>query len=438
MPKTLRALGVRNRLIPAISLGIALALISFTAGPWTAAFAATTPIGLNSLSEFGMNSNHIQIVDTAANHGFTTNWTISGASIMDPAIIHGVLYGDTINMPYGAIAINPTNGHTLWFHPFANQMMNSPIYQDGTVYFGLGNNRFPSVPVVSHPDIRGTGVNQVVALNATTGVTEWVYHTAGEDMPTFVLYDQGLYVANGADQVLDLSPKTGQVQQSLAIPSYVSMSSPTVVDHTMYFGGAFPYSMYAVNLKTMKVAWSTPTRAVGGLDDDSPVANLKEVYIQAVYDDNGNSTSVLLAFNDQTGKMVWSRTVGEGIRPFSGPLYESGVPLLENGIIYTGTSVSDAVYAVRANTGQVLWSNSLNGKGVAQAPVLVDHRLLVGDAGGTVFVLNPTSGHVLHSVHFPGGRFMPGVPFVDGNTIFFGTQTGMFFARPLSQLLGGQ
>ena len=434
MPIMYRGFRPLCRLAAAIS---GAALLTFGLGAWPSVLADSSPIGTPSSNEFGLNNFHNQVIENAANRNFTANWTLTGPTMMDPVIIHGVLYGDTSNPPYGAIAVNPVNGHVIWFHPFPNQMMNSPIYNQGTLYFGLGNNKFPDVPVVAHPDLRGTGVNQVVAINAQTGVTQWVYNTAGEDMPSFVLYHQGLYVANGADQVLDLSPATGQVIRSLAIPSYVSMSSPTVIGHTAYFGGAFPYNMYAVNLNTLKITWDTHTRSVGGLDDASPVANRQNVYTGTVYDDNGQSTAMLLAFNRANGKIRWATRLGIGVRPTQGALYETGVPLLHHGVVYAGSSVSDAVYALNAVNGSVLWWNQLNHKAIAQAPVLIDHRLLVGDGAGTLFVLNPQNGDVLYSMQF-GGGFMPGVPFVDGNTMFFGSRNGTFFARPISQLIAGK
>jgi outer membrane protein assembly factor BamB len=85
----------------------------------------------------------------------------------------------------------------------------------------------------------------------------------------------------------------------------------------------------------------------------------------------------------------------------------------------------------------VEWSNPLNHERIAQAPVLADGWLFVGDDAGTMFTLNPNTGQLVHQIHFPGGGFMPGVPFVDGQTIFVSTRRGMLFARPLKDLLGG-
>ncbi len=396
--------------------------------------AAAAPIlGVNRLTEFGMNNAHDQAVENAANRNFTAFWTRPGPAIMDPALINGVLYGGTVNPPYGVIAVNPITGRTLWFHVFANQIMNSPVYDHGTIFVGEGNNKYYAPPVTRHPDRRGTGVNQVVAINAQTGATDWVYNTQGENMPSFVLYGHGLYVANGADQVLDLAPATGKVARWLPIRSYVSMSSPTVVGDTAFFGGAFPYNMYAVDLSNLALRWSTHTPAVAGLDDCAPVANRTDVFIGAVYDIHHKSAAMFLAFNQATGKISWKRIIGYGARPTKGALYESGVPLLVHNTIYVGSSVADAVYAFNADNGQVRWSNRLNGRPVAQAPVLAGGHLFVGDARGTLFVLNPADGHLVNTVQFPGS-FMPGVPFVDGRTLFVSTRNGELFALPIADL----
>ena len=412
--------------------GVALSLTAWMTGLDQSVSAAGV-LGVSRLTQFGLNNAHDQVVENRANRNFTASWTLHGAAIMDPALINGVLYGGTVNPPYGVVAVNPVNGRTLWFHVFPNQIMNSPIYTRGTIFVGEGNNKYYAPPVNSHPDRRGTGVNQVVALNAETGATDWVYNTQGENMPSFVLYGNGLYVANGADQVLDLAPTTGKVVRWLPIASYVSMSSPTVAGHTAFFGGAFPYNMYAVDLSTLKQLWSTHTPAVAGLDDCSPVANRTDVFIGAVYYFHHQPAAMFVAFNQATGKIVWRRLLGYGTRPTHGALYESGVPLLVHDTIYVGSSVANAVYALNAGNGQVLWSNRLNGRPVSQAPVLAEGHLLVGDARGTLFVLNPTDGHIVNRVQFPGS-FMPGVPFVDGRTLFVSTRNGELFALPITDL----
>jgi outer membrane protein assembly factor BamB len=384
-----------------------------------------------------MNASHDQVVTDGNNSAFTADWSDPGLAIMDPAVIHGVLYGDTVSKPYEAVALNPETGKLLWSHRFPNMMMNSPITLDGLIFFGVGNNMFSSAPVTSHPDVRGTGLSEVVALNAITGVTAWVYQTPGEDMPTFDVTANHLFVVNGSEQVLEFAPTTGKITASLTIPSYVSMASPVLEGSRLYFGGAFPYDMYAVNLQPLSIAWKTPTRSIGGLDDDPPVASQHMVYTESVYDDQGKVASQLIAFNVRTGAIVWQTRLGFGELPVGGQPFESGVPLLRKGIIYLGSAVSDAVYAVDAGTGKLLWSNALAHQRIDQAPVWVDGVLLVGTEDGMLYALDPNTGHVLREQHFHGG-FMPGVPFVDGNTIFFGTQTGGLFARPITLLIGNK
>ncbi len=103
----------------------------------------------------------------------------------------------------------------------------------------------------------------------------------------------------------------------------------------------------------------------------------------------------------------------------SGQPFESAVPRLCNGVIYLRSAVTDAVYAVDGETGKVLWSNALADQRIDQAPGWVDDVLVAGTEDGTLYTLDPNTGHILREEHFHGG-FMPGVPFADGNTIFFG------------------
>jgi outer membrane protein assembly factor BamB len=43
----------------------------------------------------------------------------------------------------------------------------------------------------------------------------------------------------------------------------------------------------------------------------------------------------------------------------SGQPFESAVPRLCNEVVYLRSAVTDAVYAVDAGTGELLWSNTL-------------------------------------------------------------------------------
>lgn len=152
-------------------LKISAPLLAAMVMAWsTPTMAEPSLLGATSMTQLGMNAEHNQVVTQGINATFTADWTLKGPAIMDPAVIDGVLYGDSIGHPFESVAVNPVNGHVLWTRQFANAAMNSPIFDHGVIYYGLGNHRFAKVPVVSHPDIRGTGLNEIVALNAQTGV----------------------------------------------------------------------------------------------------------------------------------------------------------------------------------------------------------------------------------------------------------------------------
>lgn len=61
---------------------------------------------------------------------------------------------------------------------------------------------------------------------------------------------------------------------------------------------------------------------------------------------------------------------------------------IANGVAYVGGYNENAVYAFNAATGAQLWSGSLSGAGQI-GPVVVNGRLYVGDAGGTIHAWGP-------------------------------------------------
>ncbi|WP_051351347.1 PQQ-binding-like beta-propeller repeat protein [Sulfobacillus thermosulfidooxidans] len=398
---------------------------------------ADTQIGALDWTSYGLGGTHNAVI--APQSHFTANWIRQFSQpLMQPAVVRGTVYVGGIGQNPAVYALDAKTGATIWKTPVNNQIMTTPIVVHGEVFVGSGNHNYPisHVPQYGTDIIRGNGANAIYALSAKTGQIIWERKTAGENMPTFVYKNNTLYIANGSDEVLALNATTGQTIWRLPIGSYVSMSSPELSGNLLYFGGAHPFAMYAVNIQTHKIQWMHPfSHPLGGSDDVSPAVYGNSVYADVVVARNGQPHEIFYAFNAQNGHIEWEFDEGTGPipeGPHGGPRDETVAPLVYNNTVYVGSPLNNVLYALNAQTGQLLWKDHLTGT-LMQSPIAYNGVLYVGDTTGKFWAINASTGKQLGYRQFKG-PFMPSSPVLVGQTIFTGTRLGQFMAIPLSSI----
>ncbi|MCL4318352.1 MAG: PQQ-binding-like beta-propeller repeat protein [Firmicutes bacterium] len=396
-----------------------------------------TQIGALNWTSYALGGKHNSIVDSDSN--FSANWTRQFSQpLMQPAVVRGVVYVGGIGTNPAVYALNAKTGATLWKTPLNNQVMTTPVVIHGKIFVGTGNHNFPisHVPQYGTDIIRGNGSNAIYALSAKTGHVIWKHSTPGENMPSLVYRNNTLYSANGSDEVLALNATTGKTQWQLPIGSYVSMSSPELAGNLLYFGGAHPYAMYAVNVATHRIQWMhTFPHPLGGSDDVSPAIYDSNVYGDVVENIHGQPHEMFYAFNRMSGHVQWSFDEGTGKipqGPNGGPRDETVAPLVYNHTIYVGSPLNNFLYALNPQNGKLLWKQKLNGT-LMQSPIANNGILYVGDTQGQFLAIQASNGKIVGKRQFKG-PFMPSSPVLVGHTIFSGTRLGEFMAIGLSTL----
>ncbi len=340
------------------------------------------------------------------------NETINGTVIVPPTLCGGLLLVDVSNitaMTGGVVAINMQNGQTAWTATVPNLMMSQPLTYEGLVIIGLGSNVMRTDTAVT---VRGGGTNYVAALNFSTGKTVWTFSTLGEDMPTPVIYNGLVVFPNGNGVVYALNATTGQEvwNASLQSGAFVSMSSPALVNDSIYFGQNNPYTFDCLNLTNGQISWSTSTPATGGLDDCSPVV-WDGIVISGytITSRGGVLEPVLIGMNATNGQTLWQVDENAGPQPSGGEWFTPVT--VWNGVVYSDSPENGTLYAVNASSGTQLWTFPT---GLATCNVnIFDGYLWIVNSKGTLFVLDPATGALLNSTNV-------GVSVIDGNLVFVG------------------
>lgn len=399
---------------------------------------ATLGASPSSWLQWGFAANHEAVFGVG---GMAQDWTFNAkAAVADQvSVVNGIVFAGTNGNQVFAIK----DGRQLWQTTLPNQIMATPLVDDGVVIAGVGNKLFP----VAHPDgkgTRGTKTSGIWALSARTGQVIWSYRTPGEDMPTPAISHGVVYELSGDRHLYALDVQTGRLLYSLNLGSYASMASPVIAGNMLYVGGAYPYGVFAINLSTHKLAWKHIfPKVTSGLDDASAAAAHGLIYTEGTRQQGAALHEYLFALSQKTGQLAWQVDLGSGYSPPD--KMRVGNPTVVGSTLYTDSPVTQAVTAINARTGQVLWKRNL-GAQIRTTPVVAYGRVLVADSSGYVTALNAQNGTVTGAIELAsppptGGNqglypkaFGASSPVIVGNTLFIGGMNGEVFARPISQL----
>lgn len=370
-------------------------------------------------------------------------WTapISNASHGGVSIVDGdVFVGGNNNTVY---AFNAKNGSLIWKQQsFSNPVMTVPLVYNGLVFVGSGGNQYASYK------IRGTGKNVIAALDQKTGKIVWQIPTVGENMPTFCIDNNVLYALGGDRTLRAIDPKTGELNWTLNVDGVASMAAINIKNHTLYADLGHPYKSIAVDLKSRKVIYQTtsPYQKAQAALDDAPVSLGSGLvftqWAQIINASTQDYQETVTALDDKTGAEVWSFTEPHGVK-ITPEEYEAGAPVYADGIIYFGSPFVQKLFAVNAVNGKEVWEANLLGA-ANQAPVILNHDVVIGGAGGHLYIIDKQTGKLVGLDVLPQGEiFTNGAPAVVNNVIYEAvanpkTKTGSVLAIPLTSIHGFQ
>ncbi len=353
------------------------------------------------------------------------------------SVVAGIAYiGSDNGYTY---ALNALTGKLIWAHYGWNMNMSNPIVVDGRVFVSTGSAYFnyanTMLYVQGKRPTRGPGLNSLYALDARTGKKLWVYHFAGEAMPTAAYEDGYLYIGTGDGHVYKLNAATGKPKWISDIVSFVSMSSPVLGGNYLFVGGTHPNFFYALDKRTGKVVWrmTLPKLVATGMGDCTPAYSDGIVVQQATVqsgDPRMPVANVLLALDAASGRVVWKKEFSQGVIP---PAMKTATPMIADGNVFEGSPVTGNYYALDLKNGRELWKVHL-GAQIRAGAVLDKGILYVPYKSGDIAAIEASNGSLLANKHI-GGAFGPSSPVVVGGTLYVSNIYGWLMAMPISEIL---
>ncbi|MCF8565403.1 PQQ-binding-like beta-propeller repeat protein [Alicyclobacillus tolerans] len=370
--------------------------------------------------------------------------------------VNGIIYAESDD--FHVYAVNAKTGQQLWqAGPTVNSLMGNPIVGNGLVYVTAGDTGFSFSQVLKfmlsqgkQQLTRGLMYSAIYAYDQNTGRLVWRQDFQGNAMPSPTLVGNTIYEATGDGHLYAFHAKTGKLSWSTDLGGFDSMSSanfwtdPKTGQTEILVGVSDANHVIAVDARTGKVLWKQPTSLNifnTGMGDNTPaVDTAKNLVFQdsVVNFDQKTKTADLAvyAMDAQTGQVVWSTKLGRGSSP---PAYKAGVVMVHNGVIYVGSPTTSSYYALNEQNGQILWTHPFSNAGPAGAgrgSAAYAYGVLWVAAGPTLYALNPADGKTLGSYN-PGGRFGIVNPVIVGKTMYLDNSYDWVQAVPLSKIYPG-
>jgi eukaryotic-like serine/threonine-protein kinase len=302
-----------------------------------------------------------------------------GAVVSSPAVVAEVLYAGSND--HSLYALNANSGTLKWRFRTGGRVASSPAVAGGLVYFGSYDGYFYAVDVAA-------------------GSPKWKFQTNGERRYA------GKHL-HGADPVAETMPD----------PFDFYLSSPTVVDGTVYFGSG-DGNVYALDASSGTQKWKFQT---GDVVHSSPAVADGVVYV-------GSWDTYFYAIDAASGKEKWSFRTGDDPK-IHNQIGIQASPLIASGTVYFGCRDSN-LYALDAHTGEKKWIFNNKGSWVIGSPAIKDGRLYFTTSDSGLFhAVEAATGNEIYTLQFLWPLFSSGA--IAGNTLYIGSEEGKLLAIDL-------
>jgi outer membrane protein assembly factor BamB len=198
----------------------------------------------------------------------------------------------------------------------------------------------------------------------------------------------------------------------------VYLSSPTVVQDTVYFGSG-DGNLYAINIASGEAEWKFKT---GDVVHASPAYSDGVIYF-------GSWDSYFYAVDAKTGKEKWRFHGGEDALVHNQVGFQSS-PAVVNGTVFTGCRDSN-VYALDRETGKEKWRFNNEMSWVNTSPAVFQGKVFFATSDSSLYhAVDATTGKSVHRQQSKAYIFSS--PAVAGDVVLTGVLNGTLEARDLN------
>jgi len=319
----------------------------------------------------------------------------SGAAIRSTATISGdsIYFGTREGKVH---ALNLHSGSERWSVKTGGAVNGQLLAADNRIVFASGSGHIIALDAGNGDEIWRIATGREFASD------DWDYYLASA-----ILAEDTLYIGSTSGMVYGLALATGDIVWQYDIGSAVHTRPALVGDH-LYISAA--RGLHCLSIVNGNQVWAR--------EMDMPTSPAVSGNIIVV----GSRDTVVSGFHAVTGELLW--TIPHGTS------WVTGVPVIQQGIAYIGSSDDQLFQAIDIDTGKVLWEAATGGN-IFSAPVIVSGIAWVnsGDAyhfpGRGFIKAFDAKGETLLSL--AGNNFFS-TPVTRNGVLYLGSDNGFFYA----------
>lgn len=318
--------------------------------------------------------------------------------------------GSAINGPDESISLPAPWVNEFWPEAggYANHAMQQVALNAGELKkvwsSSIGSGSSKNLPLSTQPIVAGGRVftmdteARVRAFDAATGKSIWTVKAMpkGEDDPVIgggVAFSGGrVFVTAGFNEVLALNPADGAELWRVKVDGTVR-SAPSAMPDRVYVVTVDNQTI-TLDAADGKKLWTHQglTETTGLLGAASPAANRSTVL-------PAYSSGEIYALQAETGAVLWSDTIAPIARGGMGNAFSDirGLPVIDQGVV-VAISYAGRMAAIDERTGERRWETNIGG---SQTPVFAGNRVFVITSNAQIVSVDAGTGAKLWSTQLP-------------------------------------
>ena len=313
----------------------------------------------------------------ASEEGTVWNFKTAGAVYASPLVSEGMVYFGSLDSTFYALDAN--NGRVKWTYHSGNTIQSTAVMYKNLIFFESGNRLFA---ISSKGKLKW--VMDLYEGEVNNQLDPWDFHHSSP-----YLHDGIIYIGTEQGILLGIDTNTGEQVLRCQTLSEQAIRTTPVVSGKLVIYGDWDGVLYANDNSTGALAWKYDTKQDGTFPWPNSILTSLVVEGESVY--FAGKSNRLYSLDVRTGKKNWH---------YSSPTDQwlIGGPVLDNGVVYLGSSDQRLFHAIDAASGILIWTTDMDCRIWGSARV-DEEKIYVGS--NSLYVLDKESGKILQQVKFP-------------------------------------
>lgn len=294
-----------------------------------------------------------------------------------PLISDGTIYIGSLDSTF--YALDAKTGKELWRYRSGNTIQSTAAVFNKLIFFESGNNLFALTTrgkLKWRKELYGGDINNQL--------DPWDFHHSSP-----CVHDGIVYIGTEQGILWGFEAKSGErVLRCQTLSEQTIRTTPAVSGNLILYGD-WDGVLYANDISKGSLAWKYDTKQDGTFPWTNAILTSPVVEGENVY--FAGKSNRLYSLDARTGKKNWH---------YSSPTDQwlIGGPLVEDGVVYLGSSDQALFHAIDDSTGLLLWSTGLDCRIWGKASVKEDNVYI---GSNSFYVIDKASGEIRKQYEFP-------------------------------------